>query len=123
MTNTRLQKIESIWNELRSKPFPESGYEAFADERDFVELDTFASGCISTFISSAGKLDQKRYDVLKSCSEDLSIGIKGLEPGPFKSYAEQLHLLSNLVLEYLDGKLRECAEVSSVQNRDAGADS
>lgn len=106
MTNTRLQKIESIWNELRSKPFPEGGYDSFTDERDFVELDTFAAGCISTFISSAGKLDQQRYDILKSCSEELSTGIRKLDAGPLKTYAEQLELVSQLVLDYLDGKAR-----------------
>ncbi|CAN5151664.1 hypothetical protein BH10CYA1_BH10CYA1_30540 [soil metagenome] len=119
MTNTTLQKIETIWNEFSRKPFPEGASFKVADERDLRDIDTFAAGCISAFIHAAGQLDQQRYDCLKTCLQDLSIGIKDLDAGPLKTYAEQLHLLSKLVLEYLDKKsgASELAEDAFEQNR------
>lgn len=105
MTNTSLQKIESIWNEFRTTPFPESvGSSTLLDELDFEQIDTFAAGCICTFIHSAGRLDQPRYDCLKTCLKDLTLVIKDLDDGHLKTRAEQLQFLSKLVLEYLDRK-------------------
>jgi hypothetical protein len=106
---TSIQKIESDWNEFRRKPFPESDTvlteaedSAFAD---FTLIDTFAAGCICTFIHSSGRLDKQHYDSLKTCVQDLSVVIKDLKSGPFKARAEELQNLSKSVLDYVDRKL------------------
>ncbi|MBA3992519.1 MAG: hypothetical protein C0469_03260 [Cyanobacteria bacterium DS2.3.42] len=103
MTNTRLEKIESTWNEFLKEPFPEDGASVnIAGDQELGYIDSTAAGCISTFIQASGRLDKQRYDCLKTCLKDLSIGIKNLDAGPVKLRVEQLHLLSKLVLEYVD---------------------
>ena len=105
MTNTSFQKIESDWNEFRRTPFPENG-DAFpgANDRDLAEIDTFAAGCISTFIHTSGQLDQQRYDCLKTCLAELDNGIQDIDAGKLKTYVEQLQFISKSVLEFVDLK-------------------
>lgn len=103
MANISFQTIESLWNELSKTPLPEN-WESFAaaDYNDLAIIDTFAAGCISTFIGTRGRLDRQHYECLKTCIESLSIGIETLDAGPLKTYAEQLHFLSKSVLDYAE---------------------
>lgn len=103
MIDADLQKIESLWNQFLSVPFPEDGVSfTFPNGRDFVELDTFAAGCITTFIGNAGNLDRQRHEVLKGCLKELSMETQILEDGSLKTRIDQLRDLSKMVLEYLD---------------------
>lgn len=105
MANITIQTIESLWKEFGRTPFPEEGKSfTSSNERDFTEIDTYAAGCIATFVHLKGRLDEERYDCLKTCSSDLSIAINELDAGTLKNYAEQLQFLSKSVLEYLDQK-------------------
>ena len=92
-----MKDIEKSWNEFRAKPFPE-GYAGIEVEGiELASLDTFAAGCIDTFIHNNGHLDQQRISILKDCSKDLDIVVKHLE-GEAKNYFGHLQSLSQQVL-------------------------
>lgn len=96
-----MNNIEEIWREFEAEPFPE-GYAGV--EVEGVELaasDTFAAGCIDTFVSNGGRLDAGRVSVLKRCADELGIVIKGLD-GEAKEYFERLHLLARQVLRLVE---------------------
>jgi hypothetical protein len=71
-----MEEIKRHWAEFLAQPFPR-GYvgegELAESDVDLAELDTFAAGCIDTFIAKRGKLDAERVIVLERCIEKLKI--------------------------------------------------
>lgn len=60
-----------MWKEHLAAGFPE---DVVGEEIDGVELvltDTFAAGCISTFLGNKGTLDVDRVKILRKCVSDL----------------------------------------------------
>jgi hypothetical protein len=92
-----MNDIEKIWRDFEAKPFPEGYAGVEVEGVELASLDTFASGCIDTFVRSKGRLDAGRVSVLKQCDKELGIVVKKLE-GEAKDYFEQLHLLTDRVL-------------------------
>jgi hypothetical protein len=92
-----------LWAEFMAQPFPR-GYigkgELAELDIDLAELDTFAAGCIDTFIANRGKLDTERIVVLKRCIEKLkTLSELFDENNPKqKAYANQLLVLSEKVI-------------------------
>ena len=76
-----LKQIRILWKEYQKKPFPE-GY-AGKDINDIcvTSLDTFAAGCIATYIGD-GTLDSGRIKILKSCLDDLDLILPELSEYP-----------------------------------------
>ena len=89
-------KIEALWNDLESAPFPWLvGDDALMFR--LTTLDTFAAGCIQTFIDCNGRLDPERISVLHGCASDLELCAHDLN-GEAKRYFDRLLALSKLVL-------------------------
>jgi len=61
-------------------------------------VDTFAVGCIHTFIACRGKLDLWRTAILGLCYRDLGVALVGLQ-GDARTYVQRLERLARLVLE------------------------
>jgi hypothetical protein len=61
-------------------------------------VDTFAAGCIDTFVSRQGRLDEKRIKVLESCKTDLEVIVNSLD-GEARIYFDKLLLLCRRVLQ------------------------
>ena len=64
--------IKTSWSAFASLPFPDGYAGQEIDCVCLVELDTFAAGCVDTFVSNRGRLDAKRIGVLDQCAVDLS---------------------------------------------------
>jgi len=66
-----MNDIENSWNEFCKLPFPESLAGEFINGIDPVSIDSYAAGCISTFIRNGGGLDVNRISILNKCLSDI----------------------------------------------------
>jgi len=93
-----LPAIESLWRDHCAAGFPAG---VAGDEVAGIcvtSLDTFAAGCIQSFLASAGSLDAERLAVLASCSRDLATVVPEMN-GEAKQYFARLEKLSTMVLD------------------------
>jgi hypothetical protein len=65
---------------------------------EVTSLDTYAAGCIQTFIDRKGKLDLWRTAILGRCYRDISVVALSLK-GREKAYYKRLMILTGLVLQ------------------------
>jgi len=94
-----LSEIRVMWENWKTIPFP-AGYAGKEVAGICVtSVDTFAAGCIDTFIASKGRLDAGRISILKQCKNDLEVVLDSLE-GDAKTYFNHLLLLSKSVLQF-----------------------
>ena len=98
-----LNNIQKIWQDFLSRPFPAGCAGSEVEGVELALLDTFAAGCIDTFVNDNGRLDADRISILKKCAEDLEIIIPRLE-GEAIDYFEQLQLVSNEVLRVVSNR-------------------
>lgn len=100
-----MEEIQRLWEEFQNIEFPRGH---FTSEDGLIELpidlaehDTFASGCIDTFIHNKGCLDQHRIKTLEICIHKLEVmkNAFGEENAAEKAYVTQLLTLSKMVLE------------------------
>ena len=91
-----LQEIEKLWNEFGKISFPED-IEDIDERMNLISLDSFAAGCIDTFIDNKGSLDKKRQNILESCRNDLQIVISDLKDET-KVYFEKLLVLADKII-------------------------
>ena len=96
-----MNEIKRLWIEFAARPFPPelSGAEEI-DGIDLVSLDTFAAGCIATFLERKECLDAQRTLVLEQCLRELAI-IERKVTGDTKDYFVELRILSEKVLRSL----------------------
>ena len=92
-----VSEIEIMWNEWKDIPFPSDYAGEDVEGICLVSLDTFAAGCIDTFVSRKGSLDAQRISTLKKCEKELEIISNKLE-GNAKLYFEQLLLMTQKIL-------------------------
>ena len=92
-----LNNIQKIWREFASRPFPEGCAGIEVQGIELASLDTFAAGCIDTFVSNNGCLDRERISILKQCAAEIEVVVPTLQ-GEAMDYFEQLQLLSQEVL-------------------------
>ena len=99
-----MSKIEIICNEwklFKNTPFPSSNGGEEVKGVCLVSVDTFASGCIDTFVKNHGNLDGERINILIECVSDTNKIVDDLQ-GEAKSYFITLLKLSELVLEVVN---------------------
>ncbi len=92
-----LSNIQKIWQDFHSRPFPDgcAGVEIQGIELD--ALETYAAGCIDTFVNDNGRLDAERISILRQCADELEVVVLTLD-GDARDYFEELGLLSQEVL-------------------------
>jgi hypothetical protein len=96
-----LSLIETIWREHDAAPFPEGVAGLEVAGICVTSLDTFAAGCIQTYVDSGGRLDQERVAVLASCSRDFAVVVPQMT-GEAKAYFARLEKLTSMVLESVE---------------------
>jgi hypothetical protein len=92
-----VNEIKAMWNEWKSLPFPANYSGKDVEGICITSLDSYAAGCIDTFISRKGSLDAWRISVLEKCRDDLEIVLPKLD-GEARTYFERLLKLSKKVL-------------------------
>jgi hypothetical protein len=96
-----MNEIKRLWVEFDARPFPPelTGAEEI-DGINLASLDTFAAGCIDTFLERKACLDAQRTLVLEQCVRELAI-IERNVTGDAKAYFVELRILSEKVLRSL----------------------
>ena len=93
-----VNEIRLMWDEWKGIPFPAGYGGRDIDGICLTSLDTFAAGCIDTFICRKGRLDKHRVAVMESCKNDLEVVVPSLK-GDAHTYFNNLLLLSKRVLQ------------------------
>ena len=92
-----LEEIYVMWDEWKAIPFPKGYAGKEVAGISITTVDTFAAGCIDTFISRKGRLDKRRFSVLEGCKKDLEIVVKNLD-GKAQTYFRKLLQICERVL-------------------------
>ena len=93
--------IHQSWSDFSDRPFPDGWAGEEVDGVCVTSVDSFAAGCIDTFVSNGGTLDSKRIDVLWRCSADLGRALPQLD-GEARNYFGHLDELITSVLAEVD---------------------
>ncbi len=78
------------WSAFVSLPFPDGCAGLETEGVCLVSLDTFAAGCVDTFVANRGCLDPNRIAVLEQSAADLSRVLPKLE-GDARAYFNRLN--------------------------------
>ena len=98
-----VREIETMWNEWKAIPFPSDCVGEKVEDICLVSLDTYAAGCIDTFVSRKGSLDAERISILRKCEKDLETVTSKLE-GDAKFYFERLSQMTQKILKTVKPK-------------------
>jgi hypothetical protein len=93
-----VDEIQSMWDEWKTQRFPSEYSGKDVAGICVTSLDSFAAGCINTFIFRRGRLDEQRISVLEKCKADLEVVVNSVD-GNAHTYFNNLLLLSNRVLQ------------------------
>jgi hypothetical protein len=93
-----IRTARALWKEHRWKAFPPGFAGTSVRGIEVAMLDTFAAGCIHTFMSRNCKLDLWRTAILGRCYRDFSVAALSLK-GPKKAYCKRWATLCGLVLQ------------------------
>lgn len=103
---SEIASIQQLWKEHFSAPFPSGVAGKEVDGECLASLDTFAAGCIDTFLSRrTHTLDSRRLEVLTKCAQSLSRVCPQL-PDEHRVYFDRLREISERVLSYCRRDLR-----------------
>ena len=93
-----VSEIKGMWDEWKTIPFPS----AYAGQEVagicVTLLDSYAAGCIHTFILNKGRLDDWRVSVLKNCKQELEVVVLNLDGGA-RAYFKNLLMMAERVLQ------------------------
>ncbi len=96
----RFNEIRIRWEGWMNRPFPDGASDIESGEIDLMSIDTFAAGCIDTFVTSRGRLDEERIKILRGCAKALEAVLHELS-GEINIYFAELGDISHLILRYL----------------------
>ena len=95
-----VDEIRRLWDDWKTIPFPPGFAGTEVDGICVTSTDTFAAGCIDTFVSSKGRLDEPQIEVLQRCRNELEIVVVTLD-GNAPTYFNDLLVLCGRVLQSL----------------------
>lgn len=95
-----MNEINKLWEDFKSKPFPKGIAGEEIDGIEPAEIDTYAAGCISTYIEG-GIIDKERIEILKNCLSSIQTILPKLNDEG-KSYFSMLNKLGGVVLKEVD---------------------
>jgi hypothetical protein len=93
-----MNELKKLWDAHIQVKFPKGYAGTEVEGIDLMLLDTFTSGCISTFLDRNGNLDLWRTAILGVCYRDLAIVNRELE-GDVLEYFILLENMAKLVLQ------------------------
>jgi hypothetical protein len=97
-----MREIRRRWEAWRQLPFPEGLAGEEVNGICLTSLDTFAAGCIDTFLERRGSLDAERIAVLRRCAGELRAVVPALAYEAAVYFGE-LSAIADLVLSHLRG--------------------
>ncbi len=102
-SNTQqIMTITDLWTEHAKTVFPESYAGKDVNGVCLTSLDTYAAGCISTYIQQNRKsIDFERYQVLQKCKANLEEVLPDLT-GEARMYFIRLHEMCSIIIAEVD---------------------
>ena len=101
MANVKqLTAIDALWREHCDTPFPPGLAGQEVGGICVTSLDSFASGCIQTFLARRGSLDDERAEILRNCKQNLAVVIPHLK-GEGQAYFARLERLVGIIMVVL----------------------
>lgn len=94
-----MDEIEQMWQQHRAMGFPRGCGGREVAGVCLASVDTFAAGCIHTFIGWSGRLDKERIECLQQCVAQLETVVPLLD-GPERAYFDLLLQMSRKVLQH-----------------------
>ncbi|MEU5327886.1 hypothetical protein [Streptomyces parvus] len=91
--------VSRLWREHEQAPFPAGLRGAERADIDLVLLDAGIAGCVSTWLSGSGSLDDRRRSILHRRITDLDQILPVLGAADNAPYWQRLYRLSCLVSE------------------------
>ena len=96
------QKINTLWEEHLTYPFPEISNSKIVDGGDLLDIDSATAGCVISFLESNKRmLSNDKLKLLKECTEELKNSINHLY-GYEKEYFERLFTISAGIIKFLE---------------------
>jgi hypothetical protein len=95
VTAERPPGIISLWETHRNAPWPRLSGQ---DEGQLMTLDTVISGCVSYYLESDERLDDRRAMILESCLEDLGAMLPELSDEA-NEYFSRASRLATMILQ------------------------
>jgi len=92
-----VDEIKVMWDEWKALPFPAEYAGKEVEGVCVASLDSYAAGCIDTFVARRGSLDAERVSILEGCKRELEAVLKSLD-GDARSYFGHLLHLTEKVL-------------------------
>jgi len=96
-----MKELGEQWNRFQKMAFPDNLAGKEIEGEDLVSLDTYAAGCIVTYVGNKGSLDHERRNILKLCIKGLKKVIPKIS-NEGKVYFQELLSISLSV----EGKLK-----------------
>ncbi|WP_245687181.1 hypothetical protein [Streptacidiphilus griseoplanus] len=90
------QAVARLWKEHVRTDFPARLRGEELAGVDLVLLDTYVAGCVSTWLSNRGSLDEERRQILRDCLADLDTVLPLLTETQEVRYYERLRELAVL---------------------------
>jgi hypothetical protein len=93
-----LRAVTELYEEHRQTAFPRRLIVDDANGVEMVSLASRALGCIHTWLRNGGRIDDRRWDTLSECKQQLNHAIPALD-GDEASYYQRLLDMTVLILE------------------------
>ena len=100
-----MEDLQLLWDAHEGATFPSAVAGEEIEGEDLVSLDTFAAGCIDSFLLKRGSLDEGRIDALAACFSGLTTVLPHLT-GDAKNYYTRLHEMCRITLVSLGRQKR-----------------
>jgi hypothetical protein len=113
-----VDEIRSMWETWKKQRFPSEYSGKDVAGICVNSLDSFAAGCIDTFIFRKGRLDEQRISVLQKCKDDLEVVVSSLD-GTAQTYFNNLLHVSTRVLQLVGRRVASSPHNKSL-DRSAG---
>jgi hypothetical protein len=95
----RIAEVAGLYADARVQPFPSRLYRVDVEGMEMVMLDADVAGCVSSWLSAHGALDDRRRDILSQRLEDLDQVLPQLTDAVEIACSTNLRMLALLVCD------------------------
>ncbi len=91
-------QVQHRWRDFLMLPFPENCADLDPNGICLASTNTFAAGCIASYVSSHTKLPPQQVAILHKCSDDVETALSADIPAEVRVYFTELQAIARLVI-------------------------
>ncbi len=95
----KYKEIKKLWKLQLKDTFPHESAGIEIDGLDLVLCDTYAAGCIETYVLRKGRLDDERVKYLVGCQEVLSKAVETLKDDSVVYFDRLLKIVNEILVD------------------------